>query len=380
MLLGDMPEQALANQRKHLFSPLIRAFSVCHFTKERIRIPLMDKPIQPPIQFAWLELTGHCQLHCLHCYANSGPTLGHGILKTEDWEHIIGTLADLGVKQVQFIGGEPTTHPGFCHLLTCAAELGLWIEVFSNLVSITEPMWQLFVERKVQLATSFYSTLPELHGRITGSATKANPSGSYHKTVTNIQKALSLGLPLRVGVIKTCEEQDISGTLAYLQSLGVKPIRPDRVRGVGRGLALKQEAPVDALCGKCLGKCAITSAGDVFPCIMARQFPFGNVCQEDLATILSGNTFQEVRQHLALEFQGRLSLRKVSESEPNVEDCPPDKLPECPPRSEPCPPESLPYCPPDVPCKPEQACPPDIPCPPDLGPCPPELICPPNIP
>jgi hypothetical protein len=31
-----------------------------------------------PFHRLWLELTGKCQLACVHCYADSGPDKGHG--------------------------------------------------------------------------------------------------------------------------------------------------------------------------------------------------------------------------------------------------------------------------------------------------------------
>ena len=53
-----------------------------------------------------LEITGLCQLRCGHCYADSGPHGGHGTMTAEDWEKIITQAAALGIRAIQFIGGE----------------------------------------------------------------------------------------------------------------------------------------------------------------------------------------------------------------------------------------------------------------------------------
>ena len=63
------------------------------------------------LRFVWLEITGSCQLACVHCYAESGPTGTHGTMTGGDWRRVIDQAAALGVRLVQFIGGEPTMHP-----------------------------------------------------------------------------------------------------------------------------------------------------------------------------------------------------------------------------------------------------------------------------
>ena len=63
---------------------------------------------QTNLNFVWLEITGKCQLECLHCYAESGPGGTHGAMTAANWRRVIDECADLGVEMVQFIGGEPT--------------------------------------------------------------------------------------------------------------------------------------------------------------------------------------------------------------------------------------------------------------------------------
>ncbi len=123
------------------------------------------------------------------------PGLGHGRMRFEDWTRVLDQLHDLGCSTVQFIGGEPTIHPHFCELVEYAAQLGFEIEVYSNLAGITERMWSLFERYAVNLACSFYADTPEIHDEITST------TGSFSKTVSNIKKALALGLTLRVGMI-----------------------------------------------------------------------------------------------------------------------------------------------------------------------------------
>ncbi|MEU5547832.1 hypothetical protein AB0G85_36875 [Streptomyces sioyaensis] len=44
---------------------------------------------QKPLKFAWLEVTGFCNEHCEHCYADSSPQGTHGTMTVEDWVRAI---------------------------------------------------------------------------------------------------------------------------------------------------------------------------------------------------------------------------------------------------------------------------------------------------
>src|SRR5258708_4092159 len=109
------------------------------------------------LSFLWLEITGRCQLRCAHCYADSGPWGDHGTMTLADWRRMIDEAAALGAPQVQFIGGEPTLHPGLPELIRYALGRNLRVEVFSNLVRVTPELWDVFSLPGVSLATSYYS-------------------------------------------------------------------------------------------------------------------------------------------------------------------------------------------------------------------------------
>lgn len=309
-----------------------------------IPLSLSSSPVPPPspIEFAWLEITPSCQLHCLHCYAGSRPGLGHGQMSLADWKYVMALLATQGTRFVQFIGGEPTIHPHFCELLREAGHLGLSIEVYSNLLGISARMWDLFVRYRVRLATSFYSDIPEVHDAIT------MVTGSQQKTFSNIQKALALGLQLRVGIVRVSEQQNIAATRRLLTEVGIaeQRIGVDRTRGVGRGAQLLQEDSISALCGKCIkSRCAVTASGEVYPCIFARSFSLGNVLTQNIRSILTGPTMRETTGLLSQAF----AQRTREDCDPDDEPCDPDCEPECdpvyyPPCKPDCCPETVASC------------------------------------
>ena len=116
-------------------------------------------------------------------------------------------------------------------------------------------------------------------------------------------------------MVQIRSDQDIARTKALLTDLDVKKIGVDRARGIGRGMQIRDEDPISALCGKCItGKCVITASGEVYPCIMARTFSVDNFLQQDIATILTGDAMQTTTTMLLAAFIAH-STRA---------DCPPD--------------------------------------------------------
>lgn len=244
------------------------------------------------LRFVWLEITGKCQLECAHCYADSGPKGTHGSMAVEDWVGVIDQSVSLGARMVQFIGGEPTLHPDLPQLVMHALERGLDVEVFSNLVHVSEQLWQVFSQPRVRLATSYYSSSPRLHEAIT------HRRGSHARTKQNIIEAVRRSIPMRVGLIDISDEQLVDEARAELTALGITEFGLDRLRQVGRGVR-DQQPDTAQLCGHCArGKVAIASNGDVWPCVFARWMPVGNVRTHALAEIVEGPAMDTAKAEL----------------------------------------------------------------------------------
>ncbi|GAA3561383.1 hypothetical protein GCM10022222_51440 [Amycolatopsis ultiminotia] len=242
----------------------------------------------------------------------------------------------MGVRTVQFIGGEPTLHPSLPALVSYARMLGLTVEVFTNLVHITEKLWETFAGEGVSLATSFYSDDPAQHQAITRRPT-------YHRTRANIDEALRRGIPVRAGIIDIGGDQRAREAGAQLVDLGVPMVGYDRLREVGRGVRADQRS-LAQLCGRCgTGTAAIGPDGSVWPCVFSRWLPIGNVHDTALHTILTGDTAANVQATLRAEFDTRPAARACV---PNM----------CNPQ---CGPSCSPACRPAGNCGPAGACAPD---------------------
>ncbi|MCD0449096.1 radical SAM protein [Actinocorallia sp. API 0066] len=227
-----------------------------------------------------LEITGRCQLACAHCYADSGPDRGHGIMTTIDWMGVIDQAAALGIPAIQFIGGEPTLSPSFEVLLAYALTCGRQVEVYSNLVHIPRTTWGYLARPGVSIATSFYSDDPDQHAAITGRRTLG-------RTVATLERALALNIPVRAGIVRVLPDQRVTEAKALLTRLGVREIGVDRMRMIGRPTGGRLGGQISELCGNCgHGVAGILPDGAVAGCPMSRAQAFGDVRAEGLAGLL----------------------------------------------------------------------------------------------
>jgi MoaA/NifB/PqqE/SkfB family radical SAM enzyme len=224
-----------------------------------------------------------------------------------------------------------------------ALALGLKVECFSNLVHVSDQWWELFQREGVKVATSYYSDRAKQHNAMTGRP-------SHARTRANIEKAVRLGVPLRVGIIGD-DQQAIDAARLDLEALGVTRIGEDRVRPFGRGAQDQDPDPAN-LCGQCgTGRAAIGPDGAVSPCIMSGWMGVGNVRDSSLDAILGGTAMAEASA----------SIRNATSNR----NCAPHNQP-CQPVINPPSPESSRSCYPDsAPCAPDNA--PPQPCGPDDG-------------
>jgi MoaA/NifB/PqqE/SkfB family radical SAM enzyme len=279
-------------------------------------------------------------------------------MRLPDWLRVIDQAGAMGVRMVQFIGGEPTLYPDLSVLVDRALQVGAAVEVYSNLVHVTADLWKVFRQPGLSLATSYYSDDPAEHERIVGRP------GAHPRTLQNIARARAQGIPLRAGLVSFGGGQRVGEAAAQLKRLGVTDARVDHVRGVGRGSA-GDEPTVESLCGQCArGSLAILPSGEAFPCVFARwaEMNVGDVRQQTLEEIAAGARLAATRRRLEAAFDTRAGkCAPKTKPERCAPPCGPETnrpcIPQCPPATHPnpCGPECAPklngHCPPS-PCNP----------------------------
>ncbi len=296
------------------------------FSKETVHT--LSYPSGPVgLDYVWLELTKSCNIFCAHCYGGAGTNQPHpNILPSregesislEQWKGVLAECARLGAKKVQFTGGEPTLYPGLSELIEYARSCRYRdIEVFTNATRLEDSLLRQWATSGVRVALSFYSHDPRIHDNITGR------TGSFRQTVQGIKDILANNIPVRVAIVLMRDNvSHLTDTVEFLKGLGLKDkeIEWDYVRPTGRGEAeaalvgrdvrteitpfkpsLLEEGQgacdegfARGTCWK--GKIAISSEGDVYPCIFARQMSVGKFPEMRLEEIIQGPALQRLWQ------------------------------------------------------------------------------------
>jgi MoaA/NifB/PqqE/SkfB family radical SAM enzyme len=238
----------------------------------------------------FLELTGACNEHCVHCYAESGPQVA-AALPRATCEAVLRDAAELGFRRVQLTGGDPLLCPFLPDLVAAAAALGIpACEIYTNGLLLREPLLDLLAPHRPLFAFSFYSHRPEVHDAVTRAA------GSQRRTLAAVRRALERGLAVRVAVVVMEENAgDVGATVDLLESVGVTEIGVSGSRPVGRGrlyggtwdggrrsagaaVHRGAEAP-----GR--GSLCVTWDGRVVPCVFNRSDVLGRLPEERLAAV-----------------------------------------------------------------------------------------------
>ena len=81
--------------------------------------------------------TRRCNLHCIHCYADSSDLAYPGELSTDEAKSFITDLSEFGVPVLLFSGGEPLLREDIFELAAFAKKLGIRIVLSTNGTFIT---------------------------------------------------------------------------------------------------------------------------------------------------------------------------------------------------------------------------------------------------
>ena len=306
----ETPEQAAARQARER-SPFTRV------TESPVPSPKIETALAPrdeqPRGGVWLEPTNRCNLRCIHCYAASGPPLPEE-LSTQQWRDVIHQLLKSGFRHFTVCGGEPFVFADLATILRDLTEGGAEsVTVLTNATLLKGDIVAYCCAHGISFGVTFYSHLREHHEKITAVA------GSWQSSLDGIRMLLNRGASFTVNIpLGAVNQDDLPGTFALLQELGIPP---DRMGGnivypLGRGcdphvlpsqetiFSVRREIyeiPVTAdgrlLYQTCWrGKLLITADGLVTPCPSAREerFVVGDLKRQPLAQVLENKRLHDL--------------------------------------------------------------------------------------
>jgi MoaA/NifB/PqqE/SkfB family radical SAM enzyme len=202
----------------------------------------------------------------------ASPTVNDlGIVSRNTWLACLAEARSLGIASLQIIGGEPTIHPALLLLIKRARAYGFEnIELFSNATHLTKKVLKIMRQNGVALATSLYGANVDEHDHFT------TVKGSFSRTCRNIEHAVSLGIKVRVAVVRYQHEGPIvERTRDVALRLGVGDVSTDVVRAFGRG---RDADTWERGCEGCgISVLRVCSDGVISGCSMDRQPELGHV-------------------------------------------------------------------------------------------------------
>ena len=82
------------------------------------------------------ELTHRCPLQCPYCSNPVELDRASSELSTDEWKKVLSELAEIGVLQIHFSGGEPTTRKDLVELVQHASDVGLYTNLITSGVAL----------------------------------------------------------------------------------------------------------------------------------------------------------------------------------------------------------------------------------------------------
>lgn len=266
------------------------------------------------------ELTGRCNLRCLHCYCTFEQK--RDALSTQDVFQIIDDLHDAGTLGLVLTGGEVFLRRDIGDILQYLQEKRFILRINTNATLLDEKLLKLVADLTniYRLHVSLYGAEPDVHDAVT------KVKGSFKKTLANLITLKEAGHDLRINcsVMKTNIEsyQDLrtkignelgipvhfdpfifpkdDGTTDNLSEQISDDMFSDYDSFVGRIETTEPKKP--KLCKAAFSFFSIDEMGNVYPCLKMKKsmvHPLGKLPQERFSDIWqSSKQVKEIRATL----------------------------------------------------------------------------------
>jgi pyrroloquinoline quinone biosynthesis protein E len=115
------------------------------------------------------ELTHRCPLQCPYCSNPVELERSSNELSTAEWKKVLSELAEIGVLQIHFSGGEPTARKDIVDLVQQATDVGLYSNLITSAVLLTrEKLAALADAGLCHVQISFQGNEPVVADRVGG--------------------------------------------------------------------------------------------------------------------------------------------------------------------------------------------------------------------
>jgi len=147
------------------------------------------------------NVTRRCNLHCMHCYADSHDREYPEELTTDEGVALLDDLASFGAPTILFSGGEPLIRPDLFALVEHARERGLRCVLSTNGTLIDEEAAQRIVSAGFSYVGISFDGIGRLHDKIRGKL------GAFDASLKALRLLRDAGM--RVGLRFTAHRKNI---------------------------------------------------------------------------------------------------------------------------------------------------------------------------
>lgn len=183
--------------------------------------------LRAPICLTW-QITNQCNLHCIHCLANSSTRKREEVTV----EEIKGFLDDLALMKVFYInmgGGEPLLHPNFFEIVDYAEAKGVYIQFSTNGTLVNQVLAKRIAERGLRVQVSLDGWNQATNDPIRG-------AGTFAKAITAVKLLREKDVTVSVNCVVTKSSfRGLNEIYQLVNSLGAR-LRLSRLRPAGRAV------------------------------------------------------------------------------------------------------------------------------------------------
>lgn len=168
-----------------------------------------SKPLYPAPVLAHLSITNKCNMACKYCSVRKLHKTCDKELSTKQWKEIITKLADWGVFQIGFTGGEPTLRKDLPELVEHVHKQGCVFNLTTNGWFLDERLvYKLVCSGMKQCQISLDSHLPKVHDKLRG-------NNSHNRVINSIKILKNYGVA--VGIDCVVSKNNIKDILKFIE-------------------------------------------------------------------------------------------------------------------------------------------------------------------
>ncbi|MBE0517419.1 MAG: radical SAM protein [Methanophagales archaeon] len=182
------------------------------------------------------EMTGRCNLKCIHCHAFGGE-VSYDELSKEEGMALIDQIASSGIRTVVFTGGEPLMREDLFELIAYAKPKGFTVFIATNGTMITSEVAKVLRAFNAGVVIGLDGMNPEVHDAIRG------VEGAYDAVIAGIENCIAERLYVHLNIVASTRNFDeIERIIDYGDTIGVYSYFIYNFVPCGRGEAIRDDA------------------------------------------------------------------------------------------------------------------------------------------